>query len=170
MGSENLYEVFQNVAVSSIAMQSFTHGYHEIAKNRNAPIKFPKLEYMFFVLPIVYNKSAMTVFGNSIDLYTAIMKDTSITLGLQDRANKMVPQTFDSLNLAFSKKILMINKVENTIELGHGFKSRRNITLSLDMNQTKNSIKMIQECAHRLGNIFAKKNEKNIQLELNIRF
>ncbi|MGO4878934.1 three component ABC system middle component [Pedobacter psychrotolerans] len=170
MDNDNLYNLFQNIALGAIAMQSFTHGFHEIAKNKNADQKFPKLEYMFFVLPIVYNKSAMTVFGSSIDLYTAIMKDTSIVLGLQDRANKMVSQSFDAMNLALSKKILVFNRSENLVELGHGFKSRRQITLALDANQTRNSIKMIQECAHRLGNIFAKKNEKNIQLELNIRF
>jgi len=170
MVDDNLFDVFQNITVSAVALQSFIHGYHEIAKNKAGINSYPRLDQIFFVLPIVYNKRAMDVFGSSIDLYTAIMKDTSITLGLQDRANKMAAQTFDALNLGFSKKILAWNKEKGIIELAHGFKGRRTITLALDMNQTGNSVKKIQECAHRLGNIFAKKNEKNIQLELNIRF
>ena len=167
--TDNLFDVFQNIALSTVALQSFTHGYHEIAKNKGQMANFPKLTHMFYVLPIVYNHNAMTVFGNSIDLYTAIVKDTSITLGLQDRANKMAGQTFDSLNLAFSKNILIWDKENNTIELGHGFKARR-MTLFMEMNNTRHAVKLIQDSAHRLGNIFAKKNEKNIQIELNIRF
>jgi hypothetical protein len=102
-------------------------------------------------------------------LYTAIVKDTSVTLGLQDRANKMAEQTFDSLNLAFSKNILVWEKDDNTISLGQKFKARR-MTLLMEMNNTHHTVKQIQDSAHRLGNIFAKKNEKNIQIELNIRF
>jgi len=167
--TDNLYDVFQNIALSTVALQSFTHGYHEIAKNKEQVSNYPKLSQMFYILPIVYNYNAMTVFGNSIDLYTAIVKDTSVTLGLQDRANKMAAQTFDSLNLAFSKNILLWNKLDGTIELGHGFKGRR-MTLFMEMNNTHHAVKRIQDSAHRLGNIFAKKNEKNIQIELNIRF
>lgn len=169
MDKDNLYNVFQNVAISTIALQSFIHGYHEIAKNKSEIADHPTLGQLFYVLPIVYNKNAMTVFGTSIDLYTAIIKDTTITLGLQDRANKMASQTFDGLNLGFSKQILKWNSSFGTVELGHGFMARR-MTLLLGMNTTMNSVKQIQDCAHRLGNIFAKKNSKNIQLELNIRF
>jgi hypothetical protein len=158
MDHDNLFDLFQNVAVSAVALQSFTHGYHEIARNRENMKSYPRLDQIFFVLPIVYNKNAMTVFGNSVDLYTAILKDTSVTLGLQDRANKMSKQTFDALNLAFAKKVLTWNTDENLIELAHGFKGRRTITKALDINKTFNSVKRIQECAHRLGNIFAKKN------------
>ena len=167
--NDNLFDLFQNIALSTVALQSFTHGYHEIARNKPHIPDFPKLNQMFYVLPIVYNHNAMTVFGNSIDLYTAIVKDTSVTLGLQERANKMAGQTFDSLNLAFSKNILVWNKEQETISLGHGFKARR-MTLFMEMNNTRHAVKRIQDSAHRLGNIFAKKNEKNIQIELNIRF
>jgi hypothetical protein len=44
------------------------------------------------------------------------------------------------------------------------------MTLFMEMNNTHHTVKRIQDSAHRLGNIFAKKNEKNIQIELNIRF
>lgn len=169
MEKDNLYKVFQNVAVSTIALQSFILGYHEIAKNKPELHDFPTLSQLFFVLPIVYNRNAMIVFGNSIDLYNAIIKDTSITLGLQERANKMAVQTFDGLNLGFSKQILKWDNLSGTISLGHGFMAKK-MSLLLGMNTTTNSIKRIQDCAYRLGSIFAKKNNKNIQLELNIRF
>lgn len=100
----NLFELMQNDALGVIALHSFTLGYHNIAKNKSNKVFFPRLEYLFFVLPIVYNYSAMLSFLNSNELYTALMKEHSILLGLQERARKMTGQTFDGLNLAFSKR------------------------------------------------------------------
>ncbi len=68
-----LCELMQNDAVSAIALHSFTLGYHAIAKNRSNKSNFPKLEYMFYVLPIIYNYSSMISFLNSQELYTALI-------------------------------------------------------------------------------------------------
>ncbi len=165
----NLFELMQNDALGVIALHSFTLGYHTIAKNRKNDVTFPKLEYLFFVLPIVYNYSAMLSFLNSNELYTALMKEHSILLGLQDRAYKMTKQTFNGLNVAFSKKVLSINKQNGTIILLRPHTVKK-LALTMSSNISCDSVKQIQDSAYKLGSIFAKKHDKNIQNDLNIRF
>lgn len=169
MDQNNLYDIFQNTAISTIALHSFSLGYFKVAKNIDWESNFPKMEYLFFVLPIVYNQSSMKTFRSSNQLYTALAGNKSITLGLQDRANKMSIQTFDALNLAFSKNILDYNKTDKTIEIKTGFKDKK-IILPTSMMDLEHSVKMIQDCAFKLGGIFAKTNKKNLQINLNIVF
>lgn len=169
MKTENLFDLIQNSPISALALHSFTLGYNRVSKGRNDEIQFPRIEYTFFVLPIVYNNNAMEIFKSSDQLYTALSKDHSITLGLQERAQKMAEQTFNGLNLAFSKKILTYNKHYKTIEIMPGFKTER-IKFHNENLSTENSIKKIQLTAYKLGSIFAKKNKSNIQIELNINF
>jgi hypothetical protein len=164
----NLYDVMQNVALSALACHSFTLGYYKVAKNKDGCPNYPKLVYVFFVLPIVYHKSTMETFKSSQQLYTAISNNKEITLGLHERANKMSPQTFDALNLAFSKKVLSYNVEEKSLEILRGFQSEK-IKIDAILGH-ENKVKIIQDSAYKLGNIFAKNDEKNIQLELNIRF
>ena len=106
----NLYDILQNVAIGALACHSFVQGYCVLAVSKNNKSNFPKLEYLFYVLPIVYHQDTMRTFKSSTELYTALVKNKSILLGLQDRANKMSPQTFDALNLAFNKELLSINE------------------------------------------------------------
>jgi hypothetical protein len=166
MRNHNLFELLQNTAVGAIALHAFTLGYHGVAKHKEG-YPFPKLSYCFYVLPIVYNQDAMDTFRGSNELYTVLIKNSAVILGLQERANKMAEQTFNSLGLAFSKKILTINKEEGTIELCRGFQVKK-LPLYLSMNYEDNSVKKIQDCAFKLGCIFAKRNENNIRFELNI--
>jgi ABC-3C biological conflict system middle component len=165
----DLFDLMQNEPLSVIALQSFTLGYYTISRNRSAEVLYPRLEYMFYVLPIVYNHSSMLSFLNSNEMYTALLKEPEIVLGLQNRANKMIYQTFDALNLAFSKKILSIDKTDNTISLLRPFTSKK-LLLSMTAYQSYDSVKKIQDSAFKLGCIFAKRHDKNIQLDLNIRF
>jgi len=164
----NLYDVMQNVTISALACHSFTLGYYKVARNKSEKLDFPKLKYLFYVLPIVYHKNTREVFRSSNELYTAILSDREIILGLQSRANKMSSQTFDAINLTFSKKIMSYNRDEKTIELLRGFKSEK-ILIPSSIGR-ENIVRNIQNSAHKLGHIFAKNTEKNIQLELNIRF
>jgi hypothetical protein len=169
MANKNLFEIMQNNAISTIALHSFILGYSKVAKKKRQRSTNPKLEYLFFVLPIVYNQSSMETFRSSNQLYTALLSNKAIILGLQERAVKMKRQTFDSLNLAFNKGILNYNKEQKKIEVGKQFRAKK-LSLFLSQNNTGNNIKKIQDCAFKLGGVFAKKNEKNLQLELNIRF
>ena len=109
----------------------------------------------------------MKTFKSSTELYTVLIKNKSILLGLQDRANKMSPQTFDALNLAFNRQLLSINKDNEIIINPEDLKSRISIPT---LAGRENTVKNIQDTARRLGNMFAKTDDKNIQIELNIRF
>ena len=163
----NLYDILQNVAIGALACHSFVQGYCVLAVSKNNKRNFPRLEYLFYVLPIVYHQDTMRTFKSSTELYTALVKNKSILLGLQDRANKMSPQTFDALNLAFNKELLSINEA-NEITIKH-----ENLRSKIPVQTTlgrENTVKNIQDTARRLGNMFAKTDDKNIQLELNIRF
>ncbi|WP_291073013.1 MULTISPECIES: three component ABC system middle component [unclassified Empedobacter] len=163
----NLYDILQNIAIGALACHSFVQGYSMVAKNKKNKSTFPKLEYLFYVLPIVYNKENMGNFKSSKELINAILKDKSIILGLQDRANKMSSQTFDALNLAFNKQLLSIND-NNEITISEEMLKKK-ISIPASTNK-ENIVKNIQDTAKKLGNMFAKTDEKNIQLELNIRF
>ena len=110
----------------------------------------------------------METFKSSSQLYTAISNNKEIILGLQERANKMSKQTFDAINIGFSKKLFTYNSENKTIDILRGFQSDKiNIPGILGR---ENKVKNIQDSAYKLGSIFAKNNEKNIQLKLNIRF
>jgi hypothetical protein len=169
MKGENLFDLMQNSAISALALHSFVLGYNRVSKGKNQRIQYPRIEYLFFVLPIVYNQSALEAFKSSEQLFTAISKNNSIILGLQDRANKMSCQTFDGINLAFSKKILTYNNLDKTIEPLHGYKAQK-IQYQKESVGSDNSVRKIQITAYKLGAIFAKRNQKNIQIELNINF
>jgi hypothetical protein len=160
----NLFDILQNPAIGTIALHSFILGYNNVAKHKEGKCNFPSLTHLFYVLPIVYNPKAI----NSIkmELYTTLNENKSITLGLQDRANKMAEQTFDSLNLGFSKKIFLLNRENYTVEIEPYY--MRNILPFIKQNST--FLSDIRRASTRLGNIFAKKDEKTLQLVLNIRF
>lgn len=106
-----LFDLMQNDAIGAIALHSFTLSYHQIAKHKADRLPYPKLDYMFFVLPLVYNYASLTTFLRSTEMYTALNKEPSIRLGLQARSQKMAQQTFDGLNLAFSKRYWAIKRM-----------------------------------------------------------
>ena len=165
---DTIFDLLQNSVVGAIAMHSFTLGYYNIAKNREGENKFPSARLFFYVLPIVYNEKAMNTVKSCYDLYSVMLKEKSIILGLQHRATRMTGKTFSSLNMAFSKKILLPNLETGTIDLQKGFLSKKLPLPGSSMSDSLNSVKKIQDCAFRLGGIFAKRSFVNIQSELNI--
>lgn len=160
----NLFDILQNPAIGTIAIHSFILGYHNVAVNKNDISNFPPLSCIFYVLPIIYNPHAIG--SVKMELYTTLIDNKSITLGLQERANKMSGQTFDSLNLGFSKKIFRLNKENYTIELEPDFLKKISPLQKVDSPFLHD----VRKASTRLGNIFAKKEDKVLQLTLNIRF
>lgn len=162
---KNIFGLIQNPVISSIALHSFVHGYNNVATNRENILKYPKVEYLFYVLPIVYHQRSLNRFESSRSMQRALEDDNSITIGLQERAVKMINQTYEALNLSFSKKLLTINTENMTIELLYCSKR-----IPLPQNMKNDNLIRIQKCAVQLGSIFAKTDERNIQVYLNIRF
>jgi hypothetical protein len=161
----NLFDLYQNTVLSTIILHTFTLEYNKVAKNYNTGYSFPKFEYMFYVLPIVYNKRARKAFIGGRYINTILSKDNFVITDLQDKANKMSEQTFDALNLAFSKNILVFNESNVTIETFSPFHKKR-----IGISKLYSSLTDMQKCAATLGHIFAKSSDKNIQINLNIRF
>lgn len=160
----NLFDILQNPAIGVIAIHSFIIGYNNVAKNKEEKNNFPSLNLLFYVLPIIYDISAMK--SVKTELYTTLTENKTLTLELEERARKMSGQTFDSLNLGFSKLIFKLKTESFTIEVNEEYNKA-----ILDMMKIKvESLKDIQIYSKRLGNIFAKKDEKKLQLDLKIRF
>lgn len=164
--TKNLFELIQNPIVAAIALHSFTVGYNNNAKIFKKQLVYPKIEYIFFVLPIVYNQKALNAFSCSYSIGRVLEKDHTLSLGLQERAVKMIDQTYEGLNLAFCKNLIYLDKSNMTIQPiydnGRG--------IPLPKNSTDNDLMKIQRAAKNVGSIFAKTNERNIQNYLNIRF
>lgn len=163
----DLFDVLQNTTIGVIAIQSFILGYNAVTKGKKGVAIDPRIHHLFYVLPIVFESSSVETFKSSMELYTAISKDKNITLDLQKSANKMSAQTFDSLNLGFSKGIFSLDKDSMRIGLTEVYKNR---SILINMKISDQFFKNIRSAAFRLGNIFAKKDEKMLQLTLNIRF
>lgn len=163
----DLFDVLQNTTIGVIAIQSFILGYNAVTKGKNGEAIDPRIHHLFYVLPIVFESSSVETFKSSMELYTAISKDKNITLDLQNSANKMSSQTFDSLNLGFSKGIFLLDKESMRIGLTDEYKNK---SILIKMKISDQFFKNIRSAAFRLGNIFAKKDEKMLQLTLNIRF
>lgn len=163
----DLFDVLQNTTIGVIAIQSFILGYNAVTNGKKGEAIDPRIHHLFYVLPIVFESSSVETFKSSMELYTAISKDKNITLDLQKSANKMSAQTFDSLNLGFSKGIFSLDKDSMRIGLTEVYKNR---SILINMKISDQFFKNIRSAAFRLGNIFAKKDEKMLQLTLNIRF
>lgn len=163
----DLFDIFQNTTIGVLAIQSFILGYNTVTKERKSKTRDPRINHLFYVLPIVFENSSVKAFKSSRELYTVISKDKTITLGLQDRANKMSTQTFDSLNLGFSKGIFTLDNESMRIGLTEKYEKR---SILNKMKIRDQYFKDIRDASFRLGNIFAKKDEKMLQLTLNIRF
>ncbi|MEP3209541.1 MAG: three component ABC system middle component [Maribacter sp.] len=164
----NLFDVLQNNAIGIIAIHSFILGYKKVVLNKHSGKESaPSFSSLFYVLPIVYGESSLKSFKSSFELYTALSKDRSITLGLQERAQKMSAQTLDSINLGFSKNIFIFNEENQTIDLSEKFNS---ISILNTMKISTPFLKEVRTASFRLGNIFAKKDDKMLQITMNIRF
>lgn len=160
----NLFDILQNSALGAIAIHSFILGYNNVAKHKEDRGDYPKIDYVFFVLPIVFDNKSLKSIKYKLD--TSIEDNKELTLGLQNKAEKMSKQTLESLNMGFSKLIFRLNKENYTLELTDDC----NKEITRLMKFSNETIKNIQSSSKRLGNIFAKRDEKKIQIELNIRF
>ncbi|RGU35944.1 hypothetical protein DWW78_10065 [Alistipes indistinctus] len=159
----DLFDILQNPALGALAIWGFVQGYQEKIQEQKligkSPI--PLLEYVFFVLPVVYNQEMRQLVKRSYKFSTLIEKNENIILDLQERAEKMRLQTLECLNLAFSKKILALDIPNHAIKLF--------TTNGIPRNWRGQYIDEIIISATRLGKFFAQNTEKTIQTTLNIR-
>lgn len=160
----NFFDIYQNTALSVIAIQSFILGYYKVAMHKPGKKHFPPLSQVFFVLPIIYDNRTMNSIRN--ELYTTLTQNKEFTLGLQHRACKMSSQTFEALHLGLSKEVFKLDSENYHLELNENFLKE----FTTKIRFSNNVISDIQKYSKRLGGIFAKKDEKKLQIELNIVF
>ncbi|RYM34762.1 hypothetical protein ERX46_05150 [Brumimicrobium glaciale] len=163
----DLFDILQNTTIGVIAIQSFILGYNAVTKDSKSKTISPHINHLFYVLPIVFENSSVETFISSRELYTAISKDKTLTLGLQELANKMSTQTFDSLNLGFNKGIFTLDKKSMRIGITEKYQNK---SILNKMKIPDQYFGDIRKASFRLGNIFGRKDEKMLQLTLNIRF
>lgn len=157
------FDIVQNVAISSISLHTFTLAYCSVAKNKSNKDNLPKLQYYFYILPLIYHEESLNYFYNRNNLYTVLSKYPEITTQLNHRANKMSKQTLDALNLAFNKKLLTIKRDNGVFYVT----SKRKTTIN---EIYSNDIKKIIMGSRKLGFMFAKLSDEKLQLQLNIKF
>ena len=58
----NLYDILQNTSISALAIHSFILGYYKVARYKKEKSSFPNLLYLFYVLPIVYDRKSRNTF------------------------------------------------------------------------------------------------------------
>lgn len=160
----NLFDILQNPAIGVIAIHSFIIGYNNVAVRNDKKNNFPTINQLFYVLPIIYDISSMKSIKN--ELYTTLTENKNLTLELEERARKMSGQTFECLNLGFSKLIFNVNKENFTI----GINEEYNKSILNMMRINSESLRNIQTYSKRLGNVFAKTDLKKLQIDLKIRF
>jgi hypothetical protein len=165
-----LFDLLQSSVFSVYPLHSFVLGFSKVRNGMKSDSISPRLEYLFYVLPIVYHKDSMTAFRSSNALMNALKKNKYITLGLQERANRMSKQTFDSLNVAFSKNILGYDQSKGEVYLMRGFSSVKMVHMKGFVGTDLTDLVYAQDAAHKLGTIFAKRSEELLENELNIRF
>lgn len=170
----NLFEILQNPIVGAIAIHGFISGYYYISKNKTSKNLNPSLNQSFFVLPVIYNYKSMSSFKSSRELYTAITHTEhknnigkSIFMGLHETACKMSQQTFDALNLGLSKNIFKLDNDNLVISINDNYRTYDILKLIKANNKF---LKEIRKSAFQLGNIFAKTDDKMLQITLDIRF
>jgi len=155
------FESIQNIAISALALHSFTKGYYDFYINNPKDKQYPKLQYFFYVLPLIYHEDSLNNFYNSNNLYVVLKDYPQISTQLQNRANKMSKQTFDSLNLAFGSGLLSLNKLDSSF-----FVQLKRLTY---INQKwPFDIDKIIKGSRKLGIMFAKSPEDNLRIKLKV--
>lgn len=158
----NEYQVIQNTALSSLALHAFCKTYYN-AKDKTAG---PELSLVMPVLPLVFNKKSADSLAEIKKItrqkFFGILSDhRDIPVGLQNRMELMADQTFEALNVAFKKKLLLYNS-ENT-QIIPGAKVK---TPSLVYKENQN----IMIASRVLGNWFAYYPIEQLCISLNIHF
>jgi len=154
------FDLIQNVAISSLALHSFTLGYYSVANKRNDKRgNYPSVKYFFYILPLIYHEDSLDNFYQNNNLHRVFAHYPEISAQLQHRANKMSIQTFDALNLAFSTKLLKFNEDHQIIQ---------QLRLTDIAELWPQDIKKIVVGSRKLGFFFAKTSEQTLRLRFNI--
>lgn len=154
------HDIIQNIGIGAISLWHFTYNYQESLHFESAP----KLPILMPVLPILFHKDSLeAIYKRHFEggFFNTLSEHRDFPAGLQQRMQSMSDQTFESLNLAFSTKLLDYDKELNQVIV---------IVRSEPVKIYNEEIKKIVKGAKRLGRWFSSLSIEQICLYLSIRF
>jgi hypothetical protein len=158
------YEVIQNTVLGAAAITQAVIEYQG-ARHEGMP-----LALVMVVLPMVFHKKTTEVIGgmNKVGggLRRAIGKDRTLSVGLQERMEKMAELSFAALNIALScKRCLALTLDEDVLVTP----LRRTVPFE-DMRYGNGDGREILKAAVRVGNWLGSYNMTAICRQLDLRF
>lgn len=107
----NEYMLTQNPCAGAICLWAFANEFWSQRKRKIGP----PIAVLTSVLPVVLHQDSVSAIHNRHfdgGLLNALADERSLTVGLQDRMERMFDQTFEALQMAFAAQLLLLN-VEN---------------------------------------------------------
>lgn len=154
-------QIVQNPCLGAEALW---HAVNEAYEEKNRTGGMP-LFMAFIVLPLTFHRrSAMALASKAKPgaLYKAVASDREITIGLQERMEALSERTLQSLSVAFSTGLLLLDS-EKSPQLIPGRKSP-------PVAHATKEVKTLLAAAKRVGQATAELPSAQIATHLNIRF
>jgi hypothetical protein len=158
------YEIIQNPVLGAAAITQAIIEYHE-AKDEGMP-----LTLVMVVLPMVFHKKTIKVIAGMVKvgggLRRALGKDRTLSVGLQQRMEKMAGLSFTALNIALSCKMCSVLTLEKEILVTP---LRKTLPFT-DMGYVNGDGREILKGAVRVGNWLGSYDMTAICRQLDLRF
>jgi hypothetical protein len=154
-------QIVQNPGLGAEALwYAVNTAYQEKYKTEGFPLLL-----VFIVLPLVFHRRSANALASKTKpgaLYKAIASDREITLGFQERMQALSDRTFQSLSIAFSTDLLLLDYAEEP-QLIPGRKTPSVMHATEEVNT-------LLAAAKRIGQAVSEIPKVQISTLLNIRF
>ena len=140
------------------------HAVNEAYEEKNRAEGMP-LFMAFIVLPLALHRRSAIALASKVKpgaLYKAIASDREITLGLQERMEALSERTLQSLSVAFSAGLLLLDR-DQSLQLIPGRRSPPVVHVTEE-------VKTLLAAAKRIGQATAELPPAQIATHLNIQF
>lgn len=154
----------QIVQNPGLGAETLWHAVNEAYEEKNRTGGMP-LFMAFIVLPLTFHKrsaNALAFKAKPGALYKAVSSDREITIGLQERMEALSERTLQSLSVAFSTGLLLLDR-DDSPQLIPGRKSP-------PVTHATEEVRTILAAAKRVGQATAELPSVQIATHLNIRF
>jgi hypothetical protein len=154
-------KVVQNTA---LAAETIWHAVFEAyeGRGRTEGVPFP---LAFLILPLTFHKKTALSLANKTRpgaLYKALSEDREIVVGLQNRMQSLVTQTFKALSIGFETNLILLDPThDRAIVPGRKSPPLAHVT---------DEVKTILNAAKRVGQAIAEMSPEQLTAQLGIRF
>lgn len=108
-------ELVQNSTLGALALWGFVNEFCTEARRQRGP----ELPLTMIVLPMVFHEDtieAIRIRRYQGGLFSALAQNRALVVELQERAEKMAPQTLNALNLCFATGLLSFDKASGQVQ------------------------------------------------------